>query len=148
VCQISVTHIPRRFAKLGPELYVLLYSVILNNQLNHTYRCTVHSVVYFSNKPNKCTYIVFNNLKFTLKHLKTLPHVSIIRSSSESILCYLLNLKFTSLSILNCKFSNEQSMLPEDDRMIETCRSVFKCFNVNFRLLKTIYVHLFGLLLK
>jgi len=33
-------------------------------------------------------------------------------------------------------------MLPEDDRMIETCRSVFKCFNVNFRLLKTIYVHL------
>ena len=33
-------------------------------------------------------------------------------------------------------------MVPEDDRMIETCRSVFKCFNVNFRLLKTIYVHL------
>ena len=32
-------------------------------------------------------------------------------------------------------------MLPEDDRMIETCRNVFKCFNVNFRLLKTIYVH-------
>jgi len=31
-------------------------------------------------------------------------------------------------------------MLPEDDRMIETCS--FKCFNVNFRLLKTIYVHL------
>jgi len=23
-------------------------------------------------------------------------------------------------------------MLPEDDRMIETSRSVFKCFNVNF----------------
>jgi len=33
-------------------------------------------------------------------------------------------------------------MLPEDDRVIETCRSVLKCFNVNFRLLKTIYVHL------
>jgi len=33
-------------------------------------------------------------------------------------------------------------MLPEDDRMIETCSSVFKCFNVNFRLLKTVYVHL------
>jgi len=30
-------------------------------------------------------------------------------------------------------------MLPEDDRMFETC---FKCFNVNFRLFKTIYVHL------
>ena len=33
-------------------------------------------------------------------------------------------------------------MLPEDDRMVETCRSIFKCFNVNFRLLKTTYVHL------
>ena len=25
---------------------------------------------------------------------------------------------------LNCNFSKEQGMLPEDDRMIETCRSV------------------------
>ena len=33
-------------------------------------------------------------------------------------------------------------MLPEDDRMNETCSSVFKCFNVNFRLLKTVYVRL------
>ena len=24
-------------------------------------------------------------------------------------------------------------MLPEDDRVIETCRERFKCFNVNFR---------------
>jgi len=31
-------------------------------------------------------------------------------------------------------------MLPEDDCMIE---KYFKCCNVNFRLLKTIYVHLF-----
>jgi len=29
-----------------------------------------------------------------------------------------------SLSVLNYDFSKEQSMLPEDDRMIETCRSV------------------------
>jgi len=29
-----------------------------------------------------------------------------------------------SLSVLNCNFSKEQSMLPEDDSMIETCRSV------------------------
>jgi len=29
-----------------------------------------------------------------------------------------------SLSVLNCNFSKEQSMLPEDDRMTETCRSV------------------------
>jgi len=33
-------------------------------------------------------------------------------------------------------------MHSEDDRTIEICRSVFKCFNVNFRLLKTIFVHL------
>ena len=30
-------------------------------------------------------------------------------------------------------------MLPEDDRMIEICWSVLSVFNVNFRLLKTIY---------
>jgi len=29
-----------------------------------------------------------------------------------------------SLSVLNCNFSKEQSVLPEDDRLIETCRSV------------------------
>jgi len=29
-----------------------------------------------------------------------------------------------SRSVLNRNFSKEQSMLPEDDRMIETCRSV------------------------
>ena len=29
-----------------------------------------------------------------------------------------------SLSVLNCNFSKEQSVLPEDDRMIETRRSV------------------------
>jgi len=29
-----------------------------------------------------------------------------------------------SLSVLNCNFRKEQSILPEDDRMIETCRSI------------------------
>jgi len=29
-----------------------------------------------------------------------------------------------TLSVLNCNSSKEQSMLPEEDRMIETCRSV------------------------
>jgi hypothetical protein len=33
-------------------------------------------------------------------------------------------------------------MLPEDDRMIETCRSVLRILMTNFRLLKTIYAHL------
>ena len=31
-------------------------------------------------------------------------------------------------------------MLPEDDRMIETCRSVLSVLMQNFRLLKTVYV--------
>jgi len=34
-------------------------------------------------------------------------------------------------------------MLPVDDRMIEACRSVLSVLMENFRLLKTIYVHLF-----
>jgi len=34
---------------------------------------------------------------------------------------------------LNYNFSKEQCMLPADYRMIETCRSVFKCFDLNFR---------------
>jgi hypothetical protein len=29
-----------------------------------------------------------------------------------------------SPSVLHCNFSKKQSMLPEDDRMIKTCRSV------------------------
>ena len=40
-------------------------------------------------------------------------------------------------------------MLPEDDRTFETCRNGFKCFNVIFRFLKTIYMCAFvGVLLK
>jgi len=31
---------------------------------------------------------------------------------------------FKSLNVLNYNFSKEQCMLPEDDRVIETCRSV------------------------
>jgi len=29
-----------------------------------------------------------------------------------------------SLSVLNCKFNKKKSMLPEDDHMIEICRSI------------------------
>jgi len=36
----------------------------------------------------------------------------------------LLKLQFKTLSDLNCNFSKEQSMLHEDDRKIETSRSV------------------------
>jgi hypothetical protein len=37
---------------------------------------------------------------------------------------YFLKLQFKSLSVLNCSIRKEQSMLPEDDLMIETRRSV------------------------
>jgi len=39
------------------------------------------------------------------------------------VLCS-VRLAMYSLSVLNCNFSKEQYMLPEDDRVIETCRSV------------------------
>ena len=32
----------------------------------------------------------------------------------------------TCRSVLNYNFSEEQSMVPEDDRMIETCNECFK----------------------
>ena len=70
-------------------------------------------------------YIVFNNLKFTLKPLKR----SYMFQSYDHpqgayfVPCQSYSLKH-SLIVLNCNFGKEQSMLPEDDRMIETCRSV------------------------
>jgi len=38
-------------------------------------------------------------------------------------MCFDVNVKHP-VSVLNCNFSKEQSMLPEDDSMIKTCRSV------------------------
>jgi len=65
--------------------------------------------------------MVFNKLKFTLKHLK---RSYMFRSYDHPHGVYFVySLKY-SLIVLNCNFSKEQSMLPEDDRMIETCKSV------------------------
>ena len=64
---------------------------------------------------------------FTLKLLKMLPHVSIIRSSSGS--CLFLA-KITLLKTFNAILARNRQ-LPDDDRMIETRRSIFKSFNVN-----------------
>ena len=50
--------------------------------------------------------------------------------------------------VLNCNFSKEQSMLSEDDRMIGNMQEPFKCFNVNFRLLKDYICAFVGVLLK
>ena len=63
-----------------------------------------------------------------IKTFKTLLHVSITRSFSGSVRCSLLKLYFKTfgelLNVLNYNFSKEQYILPEDDRVIETCRSV------------------------
>jgi len=75
-------------------------------QPNVEYNLPASKQISPKNYPNKCTYIVFNNLKFTLKHLK---RSYMFRSYDHPQGAYI---------------SKEQSMLPEDDRMIETCRSV------------------------
>jgi len=69
--------------------------------------------------------------KIYVKTLKTLLHVSITRSASGSIHCSFgavtapkLTQRSNSLNVLNCNFIKEQCMLPEADRVIETCRSV------------------------
>jgi len=71
-------------------------------------------------------YIILKEFKIYIKTLKTLLHVSIIRSSSGSTYCSLLKLQIKTISDIQCylNFSKEQIMLPEDDRMIEICSSV------------------------
>ena len=59
-------------------------------------------------------YIVFNNLKFTLKHLKRSYVFRSYDHPQGDILCYFGS---KSLSVLNCNFS-------KDDSMIEICSSV------------------------
>ena len=63
---------------------------------------------------------IFKSLKFTLEHLKC----SYMFQSHDhlqgeyTVPCYSYNLKH------NYNFSKEQCMLPEDDCVIKTCRSV------------------------
>ena len=73
--------------------------------------------------------MLFNKSKILIKTPKTLLHVSIIRSSSDSILCSLLKLQFKHsvryfVMFLYYNFIKAQSMLPEDDLVFETCRNV------------------------
>jgi len=56
----------------------------------------------------------FNDLKFTLKHLK---RSYMFRSYDHPQETYVVHWVF-----LNYNFNKEQCMRPEDDRMIETCR--------------------------
>ena len=73
--------------------------------------------------------MLFKKSKIYIKTFKPLLHVSITRSSSGSIYCSSLKLYFKTFSellcyVLNYNFSKGQYMLPEDDRVIETCSSV------------------------
>ena len=68
---------------------------------------------------------------FTLKFLKMLRHVSIIRSTSGSCLFLAKITLLKTFTLFNNVILASSRQLPDDDRMTETCRSVFKSFNVN-----------------
>ena len=76
----------------------------------------------------------YNSELFILRLLKMLRHVSIIRSSSGS--CLFLA-KITLFKTFSPWFSHNSEILArnrqlhDDDRMIETCQSIFKSFNIN-----------------
>jgi len=48
----------------------IIHPLKTKTELYCLYRRTVHFEGLFKQHTNKCTYIVFNNLKFALKHLK------------------------------------------------------------------------------
>jgi len=78
--------------------------------------------------------IILKKFKIYIKTLKTLLHVSIIRSSSDSTYCSFLKLYIKTICDEIHHFSIEQYVLPEDDRMIEICRRVLSVLmsNLNF----------------
>jgi len=78
-------------------------------------------VCLFQYHTNKSTYIIF---KIYIKTLKTLLHVSIIRSSSWSILCSLLKLQFKTLSDL-LRYINP--LTPNDPYSGRTAPLTSKC---------------------
>ena len=77
-------------------------------------------------------HVLFNKSKIYIKTLKKLLHVSITIILREHHTLFLAKVtvqnhsqfKNTHWVFLNCNFSKEQCMHPEDDRVIETCRSV------------------------
>jgi len=89
-------------------------------------------------------YILFKKSKIYIKIFKTLLHVSITRSSSGSIYCSLLKLKFKTFSEL-LRYVN--LVLWQHAATAQR----FECFNVNFRLLKYyiyIYMHVLVCVIK
>jgi len=49
-------------------MMMMMMMIQRNIFIDYLYRYTVHFVVYLITRTNKCTYIVLNNLNFTLKH--------------------------------------------------------------------------------
>ena len=69
-------------------------------------------------------YIILKKFKMYIKTLKTLIHISIIRSSSGRTHCSLLKSCIKTI-VLIYNFGKEQCVFLGDDRMIETCRNVY-----------------------
>ena len=53
-----------------------------------------------------------------------------------------LTQRSNSLNVLNYNFSKEQYMLPEDDRVIETCRRVLNVLMYILDFLNNIYIYI------
>jgi hypothetical protein len=79
---------------------------------------------------------------FILKYLKTLQHVSIIiqhniwcvcTHTHQMLCCHITTLTFTFLTNFKISDFNKEhtSSLKMISMMIETCWSIFKCFNMN-----------------
>ena len=54
-----------------------------------------------------------------------------------------LTKRSNSLNVFNYSFSKEQYMLPEDDRVIETCRSVLNVLMQILDFLSNIYIYIY-----
>ena len=75
---------------------VRMLLIIFSNSCSNLYRCTMHSEVYliYTHQLMRL-YIILKKFKI---YIKTLLHISIIRSSSGSTYCSLLNLYIKTIS--------------------------------------------------
>jgi len=98
----------------------------------YLYRCTVYFVVDLSNTPTNAVHVLvvpygvrlptpYGTTRTWTAGLKRTAYDS--RTTHDTLPQHQINIT-KSLSVLNSKLSKEQSKLPEDDSMIETCRSV------------------------
>ena len=98
----------------------------------YLYRCTVYFVVDLSNIPTNAVdvLVVPYSVRLPTPYGTTSTWTACLkrkaydsRTTHDTLPQHQINIT-KSLSVLNSKLSKEQSKLPEDDSMIETCRSV------------------------